>query len=125
MFNTEYCRDFQFISGLVCLKYILRFFTDRSKIANHILKLHPGKAVHVVDLRQCMGNLKFRNYEKKGCASKPKSKEWKKNVRLKLNFSPKKRQSPTAVSRKRKKTDHDSPGNVFKCFIPEEGDGIT
>ncbi|XP_048770231.2 uncharacterized protein LOC125676402 [Ostrea edulis] len=81
----------------------------RSKIANHILKLHPGKAVHVVDLRQCMGNLKFRNYEKKGCASKPKSKEWKKNVRLKLNFSPKKRQSPTAVSRKRKKADHDSP----------------
>lgn len=74
----------------------------RSKIANHIVKLHPGKAVHVVDLRQRMGNLKFRNYEIRTHSSKSKQKP-KKNMPNMARETRCLNESRATVFRKRKR----------------------
>ncbi|XP_061188786.1 uncharacterized protein LOC133196960 [Saccostrea echinata] len=85
----------------------------RSKIANHIVKLHPGKSVHVVDLRQRMGNLKFRNYEKMASAAKTRMKEQSKKLRMKFDKSaPRNKEAQQTNSRKRKERDDGGGGGA-------------
>ncbi|XP_062588070.1 uncharacterized protein LOC134249737 [Saccostrea cucullata] len=83
----------------------------RSKIANHIVKLHPGKSVHVVDLRQRMGNFKFRNYEKIASVAKTRMKEQTKQLKMKSDKSSQSiKEAHATNSRKRKERDEDSGG---------------
>lgn len=67
-----------------------------------MVKLHPGKAVHVVDLRQRMGNLKFRNYEIRTHSSKSKQKP-KKNMPIMARETRCLKESRATVFRKRKR----------------------
>lgn len=66
------------------------------------MKLHPGKAVHVVDLRQRMRNLKFRNYEIRTHSSKSKQKP-KKNMPIMARETRCLNESRATVFRKRKR----------------------
>lgn len=74
------------------------------------MKLHPGKAVHVVDLRLRISNLKFRNYDEKKLSSTTKAKNPNHQNDPNLGLAAKQQKSnQTLVSLKRKNME-ESPG---------------
>ena len=74
------------------------------------MKLHPGKAVHVVDLRLRISNLKFRNYDEKKLSSTTKAKNPNRQNDPDLGLAAKHQKSNlTQVSLKRKDME-ESPG---------------